>query len=196
MSVVASTEPAVQELTPVEEAAARGDLPDWACASPTRREHMSRVATLLESWGRRLELSEVETLRWAAVGWLHDALRDEDPELLRREVPAVDRELPGPMLHGPAAAGRLEGSVDARLVTAIRFHTVGSPRLDRLGRALFLADFLEPGRDFSVLWRADLNKRMPEGMDEVLLEVVGSRMAHLIERRKPIHPETSAFWSA
>src|SRR5690606_8536042 len=83
---VASTEGAIEELSPIEAAAARGELPEWTRATPARLEHMKRVATLLEEWAHRLELGEAETLRWAAAGWLHDVLRDKDHETLRGEV--------------------------------------------------------------------------------------------------------------
>jgi HD superfamily phosphohydrolase YqeK len=185
-----------QRLSPIVEAASRGELPDWAVASPPRREHMARVASLLSGWAETLDLPETDRVRWAAVGWLHDALRDAPPEELRREVPEELRHLPGPALHGPAAAERLKVIDDPALLQAIRYHTIGHPSLDRLGKALYLADFLEPGRDFEVDWRATLRARMPAEMDEVLLEVLGARLQHLVEVRKTIRPETAAFWSA
>jgi 2-amino-4-hydroxy-6-hydroxymethyldihydropteridine diphosphokinase len=157
---------------------------------------MGRVAALMESWAHHLQLGEVEALRWAAAAWLHDALRDEDPVILRQEVTRDERDLPGPILHGPAAAARLTGLVDPRVVAAVRFHTIGSRSLDGLGRALYLADFLEPGRDFAIKWRTSLTERMPGDMDAVLIEVLSSRIGHLLERRKPIRPETADFWSS
>ncbi len=193
---MASTEDALEDLTAVEAAAARGELPEWGRVTLLRRAHMGRVAALMEEWAQRLSLSEAEVLRWAAAGWLHDVLRDEDPELLRSEVSSSERDLPGPVLHGPAAARRLSGQVDSRILSAVRYHTIGSPSLDSLGRALYLADFLEPGRDFAVDWRASLVARMPDDLDRVLVEVVASRIAHLVERRKPIRPETAAFWTS
>lgn len=194
--VVASTETGLERLSPVEAAAARGELPEWARVSPRRREHMARVARLMEEWAHALALPEDECLRWAAAGWLHDCLREEAPERLRAEVADSERDLPGPILHGPAASRRLAGQVDKRILNAIRYHTIGSPSLDQLGRALYLADFLEPGRDFAIEWRADLSSRMPGDLDAVLIEVVASRLTHLIEKRKPIRPETAAFWTS
>ena len=185
-----------EPLSPVVEAAARGELPEWAVASPARREHMARVAALLAEWAEELSLSPADRTRWAAVGWLHDALRDAPPDELRREVPDELRHLPGPALHGPAAAERLRDGADPALLQAIRYHTIGHPSLDRLGKALYLADFLEPGRDFEIEWRKSLRARMPAEMDEVLLEVLGARLQHLVEVRKTIRPETAAFWSA
>jgi HD superfamily phosphohydrolase YqeK len=191
-----STDGGFGDLSPLEMEAARGRLPEWARATPSRRDHMARVAALLEEWARELSLEEHEALRWSAAGWLHDALRDEDPARLLPLVGTDARDLPGAILHGPAAATLLEGQVDRRVVQAVRYHTIGHPILDELGRALYLADFLEPGRQFDTEWREELRARMPEGRLEVLLEVIAARIRHQVDGRKPIRPETAAFWSA
>lgn len=190
-----STEPDPGDLTPLEWAAARGDLPEWARVTPPRRDHIARVAALMEEWAHALGLGASEALRWAAAAWLHDALRDADPAELRADLEGDDLDLPAPLLHGPATAARIAGSVDPRVETAVRFHSIGSPRLDRLGRALYLADFLEPGRTFAIEWRAELRSRMPADADDILVEVVDARIRNLLDRRRPIHPETAAFWS-
>jgi 2-amino-4-hydroxy-6-hydroxymethyldihydropteridine diphosphokinase len=193
---VDSTDEALDQLQPAELSAARGQLPTWARTTLTRRAHIARVAALMETWARALDVGDTEVLRWAAAAWLHDSLRDEDPEVLRPNVSPEERDLPGPVLHGPAAAAHLKGQVDPRVAAAVRYHTIGHPSLDRLGRALYLADFLEPGREFAVDWRASLTARMPHDLDDVLVEVVAARVGHLLERRNPIRPETAAFWSA
>jgi HD superfamily phosphohydrolase YqeK len=182
-------------LSPVVLAAARGELPEWTQASAGRRAHMARVAALLSSWAEARCLPSSERDRWVAAGWLHDALRDAPPDALRGEVPSDLRDLPDGVLHGPAAAQRLANDADPELLDAIRYHTIGHPSLSDLGRALYLADFLEPGRNFEVEWRAALAARMPHAMSEVLREVIGARIRHLIDARKPIRPETAAFWS-
>jgi HD superfamily phosphohydrolase YqeK len=156
---------------------------------------MARVAELMGEWAAALQLEEADRVRWAAAAWLHDGFREAPPEQLREMVPPELRDLPGPLLHGPAAAARLAGEVDAAVLDAIRYHTIGHPDLDLLGRALYLADFLEPGRDFEVQWRAQLRRRMPHDLQEVLAEVLQARIRHLLEIRKPIRPETAAFWS-
>jgi HD superfamily phosphohydrolase YqeK len=183
-------------MSPLAHAAAAGEIPAWASVSEPRRAHMGRVAALLGDWAEALGLAPEERLRWLAIGWLHDVLREEDPEKLREEVPAQLRDLPAPVLHGPAAAERLAGDLDDRALDAIRYHTIGHPRLDMVGRALYLADFLEPGRDFLPEWRAGLRARMPREMNAVLVEVLASRLRHLVEGFRPLRPETARFWSA
>lgn len=178
------------------ERAADGYLPDWTVAGPERRAHSAGVAGLMGRWATALGLSDAACRRWRAAGWLHDALRDEDAATLRNIVPPEFRELPGPLLHGPAAAEllRREGVTDAELLDAITYHTVGHPEFGRLGRALFMADTLEPGRTFDPTRTAALRARMPESFDAVLLEVTAERLAHLVAQRRPLRPETIAFW--
>lgn len=179
------------------ERAARGTLPDWAVASECRVRHMERVTALLGSWADALSLSDEDRVRWTSLGYLHDALRDEDPELLRRELGAEWEGLPGPILHGPAAARRLadDGLQDDDLLRAIAYHTLGHPELEEVGIALYLADFLDPGRDFLNEWRADLRGRMPGDLDGVAVEVVGARLGHLVSQKAPLRPETVRFWN-
>jgi 2-amino-4-hydroxy-6-hydroxymethyldihydropteridine diphosphokinase len=178
--------------------AARGRLPEWAVAGPERRAHMARVADLMDEWAAGLDLGEPERVRWRAVGHLHDALRDEHPDALRPYVPERFRALSGKVLHGPAAAERLRtaGVTDLELLEAITFHTNGEGRLGLLGRALYAADFLEPGRTFLQDWRAECRARMPAELHSVLLDIVRARIDNLPSRAATVLPETIGFWNA
>ncbi len=188
----------MEEIHPLVLRAARGELPSWAEASPSRREHMSRVAALLDEWAAALGLPGEERIRWAAVAWLHDSLRDGDAAALRDRVPPDLAALPGPLLHGPAAAERLrvDGVRDGELLAAIAWHTLGHPDLRTLGRALYAADFLEPGRDLLNAWRADLRRRAPHELGAVVREILRARIAHLVGTGSVLHPETVSFWNA
>ena len=116
-------------LHPLVVAAAEGTLPPWSRANPERIEHMGRVAELLGEWAVERGLTEEDVLRWRAAGFLHDALREADPEEIRRLLPTELSELPDYMVHGPAAASRLrrEGVFDEPFLRAIAYHTIGTP---------------------------------------------------------------------
>lgn len=179
------------------EAAAAGELPAWTEAEPTRRAHMKRVSALLGEWANRFGLDAREVAKWRAAGWLHDTLRDAEPETLRPNLSSQFAELPDSFLHGPAAAERLavEGVDDPSLLDAIRFHTLGDPRLDRLGLALIAADYLEPGRPGRPLWRSSLRARMPAAFEAGVSAVVGDKLYRALEREEPIRPEMIALWN-
>lgn len=184
-------------LHPVVAAASEGELPSWARMKSSRRKHAVRVAGLLGEWAEARGLGEDDRRRWTAAGHLHDALKDEDPESLRTVVPPAQRELPAPVLHGPAVAARLreEGVEDRSLLRAVAWHTLGHPELDALGGAVYAADFLEPGRDLRNRWRARLRDRMPEELETVVRKILKARLEHLIEKGRPIRPETIGFWN-
>jgi len=159
-------------------------LPAWAQASPERRAHIERVVALLNSWADAKHVDAKERDRWLRAGWLHDALRDGP--------------FPDALAHGPAAADRAaaNGERDRGVLDAVRFHTVGSPAWDDVGRMLYLADFLEPGRDFASAERAELARRVPTERDAVLREVARRRMEWTLRSGWPLPNETVGFWNS
>jgi predicted HD superfamily hydrolase involved in NAD metabolism len=179
------------------EAAAAGRLPAWSQVSAPRLAHMRRVSELLGEWADRLDLPAAERTRWRAAGYLHDALRETAPDELRPLVPDALKDLAGKLLHGPAAAERLraEGVEDEDLLRAVAYHTIGHPELDELGRALFVADYIEPGRRYDPEGLAVLRARMPAARDSVLRHVLRARLDRLLREGRTMRPETVAFWN-
>lgn len=64
------------------------------------------------------------------------------------------------------------------------------------GKALYVADFLEPGRNLRNSWRAGLRSRMPQELEDVTREVAAARITHLVKKGRPVRPETFAFWNS
>lgn len=159
---------------------------------------MRRVAELMEEWAERSGLDDEERDRRVAMGYLHDALKGAAPDALRELLDPPLCDLPGPVLHGPAAAELLarEGVDDLPLLRAVRYHTLGHPDLDEAGRALYAADFLEPGRNLRNKWRAALRARMPEESSVVVRDILQARIKHLLNRNRPVRAETIAFWNS
>ena len=179
-------------------AAARGKLPGWAVCGRKRREHLGRVSDLMGDWAQLQGRRKNDVARWRAAGLLHDALREASPDELRRHLPEKHRALPPKAHHGPAAAVRLaQANVeDEEFLHAIRWHTLGSPSFGPLGKALYAADFLEPGRRSRRRWREGLRERAPRNLDRVLREIVGSKIDYLIRAELPVHRRTVRFWNS
>src|SRR5512135_3422451 len=158
----------------------RPTLPTWAVLTPERLAHVQRVAELAAAWAEAMGVPDSERRRWLRAVWLHDALRDAPVEELTRLAPGE----PGPpeLRHGPAAAARAEaeGERDRGVLDAVRYHSVGLADWDMVGRMLYCADFLEPGRSFDREERAELARRFPGSAPEVLREVARRRMAWLV----------------
>jgi len=170
-------------------------LPSWAQVTDKRRAHIVRVTALLDDWAGSLGLSSDERRAWHDVGVLHDALRDAPEDELRRLTGDTDR--PMHILHGPAVAARLAGEGERRadVLDAIRWHTLGSAHWGRTGKALFMADFLEPGRPFSRADRAFLAAHVTTDFDGVFRQVVRARIEWTVREGKMLFPETADLWN-
>ena len=172
------------------------DMPDWAQVGEKRRAHIARVTTLLDRWAVQLKLDAAEAQAWHDVGRFHDALRDAPEVELRRLGAGYD--LPLDVLHGPAAATYLVsiGESRASVLHAVRWHTVGSAGWDRTGRALYMADFLEPGRNFMRPDRAFLAEHLPHDFDGVFRQVVRMRLEWTLREGKALFPEAVGLWNS
>jgi HD superfamily phosphohydrolase YqeK len=161
-----------------------------------RLEHIQRVAELAARWAEEMGIPDSERHRWLRAVWLHDALRDASPAELERWASSA----PGsPMLkHGPASAARAkaDGEVDRGVLDAIRYHSVGLAEWDMVGRVLYCADYLEPGRPEQAEHRAQLAQRFPTDPGGVLRQVAAERLSHLVRSGWPIAEPTFRFWNS
>ena len=159
-------------------------LPAWTVATPERRAHIERVVALLNEWARAMTVPPDERARWLRAGWLHDALRD---------APAASE-----LDHGPLAAEHAarDGEHDQGVLDAVRYHSIGYAGWDEVGRMLYLADYLEPGRTFDREARRDLAARVPAERDAVLREVVRRRIEWTVRSGWPLREETVRLWNA
>jgi len=160
--------------------------------SEKRYGHTVRVADTAEDLARKHGLDPDRT-RLAAL--LHDAARETDPEEFLRlagewNLPVGEPERQSPkLLHGPVAAelARRElGVEDEEVLSAIRAHTVGRAGMAPIAIALYVADKIEPDRDYPSVHRIrDLAlKDLYEAAAESLRRVIG----HNEGRGRPIHP--------
>ena len=174
----------------------RPTLPLWAQVGPERLAHINRVAELVAEWSERMMVPDSERNRWLKAVWLHDSLRDAPEEELERWAPASAG--PVALRHGPSAAARAkaEGEIDRGVLDAVRYHSVGLAEWDMVGRTLYCADFLEPGRRFDPEVRAGLALRYPNDPVGVLHAVTAWRLEHAIRSGWPIPEPTYRFWNS
>ena len=177
-------------------AVAAPPLPPWAQVGEKRRAHIGRVVGLLTQWASEMKLESDEASRWISAGTLHDALRDADEPMLRALT--GDGTRPVNLLHGPAAAVRAEQDGERRqdVLDAVRYHTLGSPSWNRTGKALYLADFLEPGRRFLAKERAAIAARVPKDLEGAFRDVVRMRIEWTLREGAELFPETVELWNA
>ncbi len=172
------------------------EFPPWAQISKKRRAHVERVAALCSSWAGKMGVSKDEERRWLTAVALHDSLKGASRELLIELAPhawGVDK-----LRHGPAAAARAaaDGESDRGILDAVKYHSIGYAGWDRVGRVLYLADFLEPGRRFHGREQQSLAGRVPDEFESVLREVTSSRIAGVVAAGQPLLEETVEFWNS
>lgn len=131
------------------------------------------------------------------AGILHDCARGLSMESMYSicitagiEVDWVKKRQPK-LLHGPVGAyiARVDyGISDEEVLEAIRVHTTGKENMGILDKIIFLADLIEPGRDFHGVnlireWAyKDIDKALILAFDRVI--------THVLEKRELLHPET------
>ena len=162
--------------------------------SEGRFAHTLRVADTAADLARVHGLDE-DRARQSAL--IHDAAREIEPgEFLRLaeewDVPVGEPERQSPkLLHGPVAAelARRElGVEDEDILEAVRAHTTGKPGMGPLALALYVADKIEPARDYPSVGR--LRKLAREDLHMAAAESLRRAIAHNEERGKDIHPSS------
>ena len=81
------------------------------------------------------------------------------------------------------------------VLDAVRYHSVGLAEWDMVGRVLYCADYLEPGREHGREERAALVRRFPGDPSGVLREVARQRLLHAVHAGWPLPDPTVRFWN-
>lgn len=98
--------------------------------------------------------------------------------------------------HGPCAAEIVKKEfqlLDEDILNAIRYHTIGRSKMSLLEQVIYVADFIEPGRNFPGVDKArdlaekDLQKAVTYETQQTLM--------HLIETKKKIYPKAVATFN-
>lgn len=171
------------------------EFPAWAVMRPDRKAHVERVARLMDDWARARGLGDRERARYRRAAVLHDALKDAPDDVLARYEP--QGRWPHAVWHGPAAATAAErdGERDRGVLDAVRYHSLGWADWDDVGKALYLADFLEPGRSHRLPEDEALSRSVPQDLDAALRVVAAARIGHLRSKGATPAQETLDFWT-
>ncbi len=159
----------------------------------------SRVAHVLGCRDTAAALAE----RWGAVeqdairaGLLHDITKALDSSLqltLCREYGIILDEFSGrnpKTLHaltGSLVAQRIFGENQA-VVSAIRSHTTGKANMNTLEKIIYVADYMEPNRDFEGV--ETLRRLAFSNLDEALKLGLEMTLSMLKEQGREISPES------
>ena len=118
---------------------------------------------------------------------LHDCAKYlPDSELFRR---STDPTPILPVLHseiGAQLANELYGVEDPEILRAIRLHTTGDAGMTKLDKVVYLADMIEPSRDYPGVQAL----RDEPDLDRAVQMALQRSLAHIRERGFDVHPAT------
>lgn len=139
----------------------------------------------------------VDAFKAGIAGLIHDCAKDlKDDELLKTareqgyEVDEVSEASPQ-LLHGLVAAAIGEndfGVKDTDILNAVRYHTTGREKMSSLEKIVYLADYIEPLRQFNGV--EELRKRAFESLDEALLLSFDNTIVFVVSRGELLHKDT------
>lgn len=147
---------------------------------------------LAERWG-----ADIERARLAGI--LHDCARSLKGAALIEAVRKAglepnEIELNQPaLLHAPLGAAWARsrfGVEDPAVLQAIRRHTTGAAQMSLLDKIIYIADFIEPGRNFSGVEK--IRALAASGPDETLLAAYNHSIAYILNEAGLLHPDTVA----
>ena len=133
-------------------------------------ETQARIAALLHDCTKKLDMAQQLAL-CQKYGIMLDELEQRALKLLHSKT-------------GAAMARDVFGVEDA-VYDAILYHTTGKPDMTRLEKIIYLADYIEPTRDFPGV--DELRKTVYEDMDKGLLMGLTMTIQEMEEMGNPVH---------
>ena len=133
----------------------------------------AQVAALLHDCTKKLTIEEQ-----LALCEKYDVALDE----LQRKALKLQHAITG------AEIARHVFGVSDAVYEAIRWHTTGKPNMTKLEKVIYLADYIEPNRDFPGV--DELRKAVWEDLDRGLLLGLESSIEEMIQWGNPVHHDT------
>lgn len=102
------------------------------------------------------------------------------------------------LLHAPVGAWLLRhelGIEDEEILEAVKVHTTGAAGISRLAGIIYLADCIEPGRDFPGV---DILRNISDNggehdLEKALLGAVDRTIVSVLARKRVLHPDSILF---
>ena len=168
--------------------------------NPKRYEHTLGVeytaAALAMRYGADMEAAQL-------AGLLHDCAKClSDEKMLsfceKNNIPLLESERRSPfLLHGKVGAYLAEkkyGIKNPEIISAIECHTTGKREMTLLEKIVFVADYIEPGRNRAA-GLTELRILAFEDLDAALIQILGNTLDYLKEKSYNIDPRTEETWN-
>lgn len=136
------------------------------------------------------------------AGLLHDCAKyidkDESIKMLEDndvEVNICEKNNKG-LLHAPLGAiiaAKEFGINDNVILSAIQNHTTGKANMSDLDKIIYLADLIEPGRNYTEI--DDIRTKVYENLNIGMLYGLEYSIRYILSKKAVIHPNTIDAWN-
>ncbi len=111
-------------------------------------------------------------------------------------IPADLLEYNAELWHAPVGAVLVEkvvGISDNEILDAIRYHTSGRAGMTKLDKVIYLADYIEPNRDFPGV--EEVRELARKSLELALIKALQNTISFLLNRNQAVYPETINFYN-
>lgn len=132
--------------------------------------------------------------RAGLAGLLHDITKQMDNVKLARKYGIIS--LSDKTLHGPVAACWLKEqgiTEDAEVLTAIKYHTTGRADMSLLEKIIYIADYIEPARDFEGVEK--VRRAAEQDIDRAMLMGIVMSLEDILQKGSLIDPDSVAAYN-
>lgn len=152
-----------------------------------RYDHMLRVSKEARSLAKIYKQDEDKA---EIAGYFHDCAKLKDKSEIPTLCQKMGFEITDEMKKAPSIIHSFLGAVlaeklydihDEDILNAISWHTTGRPNMSTLEKIVFLADYIEPGRDYPEAKKArtlaykNLDKAMEYALNQNILNLIDGK---------------------
>lgn len=150
---------------------------------------MESAIELAGKFGANQEKAEI-------AGIFHDYAKFRDKSEMEQII--INENMPKDLLmhskelwHAPVGAYLVRQEVgieDPEILSAIRFHTSGRPDMNKLEKVIFLADYIEPNRQFPGV--EEVRELAKVDLDKAIIMALQNTIKFLVKQNQAIYPDT------
>lgn len=111
--------------------------------------------------------------------------------ILRGNLPSNLLEFHHELWHAPVGSLMVReevGITDEEILDAIKYHTTGRSNMKTLEKVIYLADYIEPGRNFPGVEK--VRELVKKDLDAAMIQALKNTIQYLITKNQPIYPDT------
>lgn len=167
--------------------------------SKRRFKHVMRV----EKTALKLaELYKVDMEKVSIAAIAHDYAKEKPDEEMRDLIISENLDLDmlqygSNIWHGSLGSVLMKNEYnieDEEILEAIRWHTIGSPRMCKVAQVIYVADFIEPNRSFKGVEEA---RELAEiDLNETIAYITRHTLSNLIRNKTKIYPKAIETYNA